>query len=66
MYVYLGNFTFHSYRPLLLLFLTLIYNVMLVSAVQQNDSVIHVYILFFIFFSMVYHKIFNVVPCATQ
>ena len=37
---------------------------MLVSAVQQSDSVIHMYT-FFIFFSiLVYHRILNVVPCA--
>ena len=43
----------------------LIYNVVLISAVQQSDSVIH--ISFFIFFSiMVYHKILNIVPCAIQ
>ena len=45
----------------------LIYNVVLVSGVQQNDSVIHTYTFFFIFFSiMVYHRIVNVVPCALQ
>ena len=47
----------------------LIYNVVLISAVQQSDSVIHIYIytFFFIFFSMmVYHRILNIVPCAIQ
>ena len=49
---------------------------MLISAVQQSDSVIYmcvcvyiyIYILFFkIFFSIiVYHKILNTVPCAIQ
>ena len=37
------------------LFLTgveLIYNVVLVSAVQQRDSVIHIFLIFFIFFSI--------------
>ena len=37
---------------------------MLISAVQQGDSVIHLYTFFFIFFSvMVYHRILNIVPC---
>ena len=45
----------------------LIYNVALISAVQQNDSVIHIYTLFFIFFSiMVYPRILNIVLCATR
>ena len=47
----------------------LIYKVVLVSAVQQSDSVIHIYIhSLFIFFSiiMVYHKILNILPCALQ
>ena len=30
----------------------LIYTVVLISAVQQSDSVIHMYILFFMFFSI--------------
>ena len=49
----------------------LIYNVVLISTVQQSDSVIHIYIFFFIFFSiMVYHKIeysslcYTVGPCC--
>ena len=43
----------------------LIYNVVLISAVQQSDSVIHIYTFFFIFFSiMVYHRILNIVPCV--
>ena len=43
------------------------YNV-LISAVQQSASVIHIYtFFFFIFFSiMVYHKILNIVLCAVQ
>ena len=44
-----------------------IYNVVLISAVQQNDSVIHIHTFFLIFFSiMVYHRILNIVPCALQ
>ena len=40
----------------------LIYNVVLIPAVQQIDSVIHIYTFFFIFFSiMVYHRILNIV-----
>ena len=43
----------------------LIYNVVLISAVQQSDSFIHIHAFFFIFFSiMVYHRILNIVPCA--
>ena len=38
---------------------------MLISTVQQNNSVIHICIFFFIFFSIVnYHRILNIVPCA--
>ena len=47
----------------------LIYNVVLISAVQQNDSVthIHVYAYIYIFLSiMVYYRILNIVPCAIQ
>ena len=47
----------------------LIYNVVLISAIQQCDSVTHTYIytFFFIFFSiMVYLRILNIVPCALQ
>ena len=42
---------------------------MLISAVQQSDSVIHIciHIIFFIFFSiMVYHRILNIVPGVIQ
>ena len=45
----------------------LIYNVVLISAVQQSDSVIHIYTFFFIlFFIMVYPSILSIVPCAIQ
>ena len=49
----------------------LIYNVVLVSGVQQSDSIIYIYryryILFFIFFSIIgNYKIWNTVPCAIQ
>ena len=36
---------------------------MLITAVQESDSVIHLYTFFFIFFSVtVYHRILNIVP----
>ena len=42
-------------------------NVVLITIIQQSDSVIDIYIFFFIFFSfMVYHKILNnVFLCCT-
>ena len=41
---------------------------MLVSGVQQSDSVLHTHIyIFFIFFSIIgYYKILNIVPYAIQ
>jgi len=42
----------------------LTYNIVLISAEQLSDSVIHVYILFIFFSIIVYHKILNMVPCA--
>ena len=45
----------------------LIYNVRLVSGVQQSDSVTHVYSLFFRFFSHIgYHRVLSGVSCAIQ
>ena len=44
----------------------LIYSVVLISAVQQSASVIHIYILFIFFSIMVYHQLLNIAPCATQ
>ena len=42
-------------------------NVVLISAVQQSDSVIHISIFFFIFFSVtVYHRILTMVPHPLQ
>ena len=42
-------------------------NVVLVSGVQQSDSVMYIYVFFFIFFSIiVYYKILNIVPYAIQ
>ena len=49
--------------PIASLFFKLIYNVVLVSGVQQSDSFMHIYILFHIPF-MVYYRILNIVPCA--
>ena len=43
---------------------SLIYNV-LVSGIQQSDSVICVF-LFIFFFTMICHRRFDVVPCAIQ
>ena len=51
----LGTFSLLKYSWLL----------MLISAIQQSDSDIYIYISFFIFFSMVvYHRILNIFPCA--
>lgn len=46
----------------------LIYNVVLVSGIQQNDLVIHTYfyILFHSFSIMVYCRVLNIVSCAIQ
>ena len=45
----------------------LIYNIVLISTVQQSDSVIPIHIFLFIFFFiMVYHRMPNIVPCAIQ
>ena len=45
----------------------LIHNVVLISAVQKSDSVIHIHTFFFILFSiMVNHRILNIVHCAVQ
>ena len=41
---------------------SLIYNVALVSGVQQSDS--YIYILLNIFFH--YYRVLNIVPCAIQ
>ena len=43
------------------------YDVVLISAVQQSDSVICIHMFFLIFFSiMIYPRALNVVPCALQ
>ena len=44
----------------------LIYNV-LVSGVQQGDSVLHIHLSFFTFFSIMnFYKILNIAPCGIQ
>ena len=65
----MGFFTFFFF----LIEVELIYNVVLVSGIQQNDSDIyidrytHIYIFFVIFFPiMFYYRILNTVSCALQ
>ena len=57
------NTLFVFFKNVYLLFLTevqLIYNVVLITAVQQSDSVIHIHSFFKIFFSIiVQHRILN-------
>ena len=43
----------------------LIYNIVFVSGVHQNDSVIYIYI--FRLFSIIgYYNVLNIVPCVIQ
>ena len=48
----------------------MIYNVVLVSGVQQSDSDIYIYTHThthtYIFSVMIYHRLLNIVPCAIQ
>ena len=45
----------------------MVYNVVLVSGVQQSDSVVHIHISLFKFFShLIYYRILSRVPCAMQ
>ena len=45
----------------------LIYNVVLISAIQQSDSVIHICTFFLnIPFHVAYHRLLNIVPWAIQ
>lgn len=46
----------------------LIYNVVLISSVQQSDSVMHAYIciLLHILSIVAYYRILNIVPCVTH
>ena len=60
--MFIGEFIFLIY----FIEVQLIYNVVLISAVQQIDSVIYIYIYFIFFSIMVYHRILNIVPCAIQ
>jgi len=45
------------------------YNIVLVSGVQQSDSIIHMYtyILFHLILPIIgYYKVLNIVPCTTR
>ena len=43
----------------------MIYSIVLISAVQQSDSVMHICTFFFVSFSiMVYNQILNIVLCT--
>ena len=44
----------------------LTFNVVLISALQQSDSVMQIYFIFHILFHMFHHRISNIVPCAIQ
>ena len=52
MYIFLNQLFIEVY---------LIYNVVLISALQQSDSVIHIFLIFFSI--MVNHRILNIVLC---
>ena len=43
----------------------LLYNAVLISVVHKNYSVMRIYTYIF-FFTMVYHRILNIIPCAIQ
>ena len=52
---------------LFLINVSLIYDVVLITAVWQSDSVIHIHAFFFMSFSiMIYYRILNTVHCALQ
>ena len=55
-------------RDIFFIGVELIYNVVLVSGVQQSDSIIHIhiFILFRLFSHIGYHRILSRVPCAIQ
>ena len=59
---------FFKFNFLFYIVVQLIYNVVLVSGVQQSDSVTHTHIpIFFRFFSLIgYYKILSIVACAIQ
>ena len=44
----------------------LVYNIVLVSGIQQSDSVIHIHNLFRLFSIISYYKILNILPCAIR
>ena len=43
----------------------MLYNVVLVSAVQRSDSSSHI-VSFIVFSVMIYHRILNIAPCAIE
>ena len=66
-----GTGTKQNYMLVFLLFWFLLllkyswFTMLLIFAIQQSDSVIHIYTFFKIFFSiMVYLRMLNIVPCA--
>ena len=64
-FVVISHCSFPLY--LLLMEVQLIYNAVLLSGVQQDDSDVHRYLnlLFFRFFSVIaYYKILNIIPCT--
>ena len=54
------------YSFFFLIEIQLIYNVVLVSSVQQSDSDIQIYILFQILSIIDYYKVSSIVPCVIQ
>ena len=49
------------------MYMVLMYNVVLVSDVQQSDSVIHIHVSFFRFFShRGYYRVLSRIPCVIQ
>ena len=58
------KFFFFFFFVYLFIQVELTYNIVLISAEQLSDSVIHVYILFIFFSIIVYHKMLNMVPSA--
>ena len=61
--VYCPSTVFFSFFKIYFVEVQLIYNIVLISAVQQSDSVVHTYTFFSI---MIYLRILNIVPCAIQ
>ena len=62
-----GEAAVPAYRLFYFTEVYLIYNIVLASGVEQSDSVIHIYIFFLRFFSLLScYKTLSGVPCATQ